>query len=777
MSVSIYTNIMSLNSQRHLGATQTALSKSLERLSSGLRINHAADDASGMAISEKLKGQISGLKRAAMNAQDGISMLQTAEGALGEVSSMLQRMRELAVQAANGTYTSNDRVELQKEVEQLKAEINRISTATEFNTKKLLNGDGTALWSASSNKISAIIRNNVAEGNYEVSLQANKIGQSQIFKTDIMTLQEGKIGAEIVKASSNNTNVSEVSNPISMPTTGTAYFTVKISGGTTVSATGGVLGYYHQAGSGWQINDISANATISKSVYIELEATSPKSFVANIYDAKTGTLLFENVKDAYSATSTFDITTASDTVVKTGLGITAGETLRVNIDTSIGTIQAGDKALVYISRQVSAATTTNLSSGSGTIKITKGPDNLTDGPLLVFTAKDSLTSSANDTNVTVAYLSIDAKTGNINKGTIDFNFSKTSTGATSPGSFQLGVAGGGEAATSTTKLKDVSRFIDADGNNLFENKQELTIWGNGKSATIYLEGDDTISDFETKLTDAIVNKLNLGSTDEQVNSHLVDYISMPSSVGNRTVKGTFVIQTALTGEQGEIAFSGDQRLINALSLAQIQESIANTTLVTVKNAHTGALIGTDETGNDRVNGIIQGIELLVDSRATVQSYWDTTSETIKFQANPNANEKHYLHVVDNSTDLQIGANQGQTLSVSIPQLDVKGLGIENVYLVSQDLAARAIPDIDNALNQVVTIRATIGSQINRLDHTVQNLNVAFENMSASESRITDLDVAAEMSEFTRAQILSQAGTAMLAQANKIPQMALQLLQG
>jgi len=76
--------------------------------------------------------------------------------------------------------------------------------------------------------------------------------------------------------------------------------------------------------------------------------------------------------------------------------------------------------------------------------------------------------------------------------------------------------------------------------------------------------------------------------------------------------------------------------------------------------------------------------------------------------------------------LQIGANQGQTLSVSIPQLDVKGLGIENVYLVSQDLAARAIPDIDNALNQVVTIRATIGSQINRLDHTVQNLNVAFE---------------------------------------------------
>jgi flagellin len=133
--------------------------------------------------------------------------------------------------------------------------------------------------------------------------------------------------------------------------------------------------------------------------------------------------------------------------------------------------------------------------------------------------------------------------------------------------------------------------------------------------------------------------------------------------------------------------------------------------------------------------------------------------------------------VDNSTDLQIGPNQGQTLSVSIPQLDVRGLGIDNVYVVSQKLAERAIPDVDNALGQVVTIRATIGSQINRLEHTISNLNVAHENMTASESRIRDLDMAEEMSIFTRNQILSQAGIAMLSQANQIPQMALQLLQG
>ncbi|MEF3254668.1 MAG: flagellin, partial [Deferribacterales bacterium] len=220
MAVTIYNNLMSLNSQRHVGISNTMLGKSLERLSSGLRINHASDDASGMAISEKLRGQISGIKRAVMNAQDGISMLQTAEGALEEVSSMLQRMRELAVQAANGTYTTNDRGELQKEVEQLKAEINRISSATEFNTKKLLNGDSTALWSASDSKISALIRGRVAEGNYEITLKANKIGQNQVFKSDIMTLNEGAIGAQFTHSTANGTEIVEAYNPTSLWATG-----------------------------------------------------------------------------------------------------------------------------------------------------------------------------------------------------------------------------------------------------------------------------------------------------------------------------------------------------------------------------------------------------------------------------------------------------------------------------------------------------------------------------------------------------------------------------
>lgn len=133
-------NIAALNTYRQLSTNTTNTSKSLEKLSSGLRINRAGDDAAGLAISEKMRGQIRGLDQASRNANDGISLIQTAEGALAETHSILQRMRELAVQSANDTNTESDRIEIQKEINQLTKEVDRISTDTEFNTKKLLDG-------------------------------------------------------------------------------------------------------------------------------------------------------------------------------------------------------------------------------------------------------------------------------------------------------------------------------------------------------------------------------------------------------------------------------------------------------------------------------------------------------------------------------------------------------------------------------------------------------------------------------------------------------------
>ncbi len=140
MGLTINTNIMALNAQHRLAMTSLEQAKTLEKLSSGLRINRAADDAAGLAVSEKLRSQIRGTNQAMRNAQDGISMIQTAEGALEEVHSMLQRMRELAVQAANDTYSNDDRKAIDNELQALKTEINAISTRTKFNGKSLLTG-------------------------------------------------------------------------------------------------------------------------------------------------------------------------------------------------------------------------------------------------------------------------------------------------------------------------------------------------------------------------------------------------------------------------------------------------------------------------------------------------------------------------------------------------------------------------------------------------------------------------------------------------------------
>jgi flagellin len=134
-------NIAALNTHRQLSTASTNQSKSMEKLASGLRINKAGDDAAGLAISEKMRGQIRGLEQGSRNAQDAISLIQTAEGGLNETHDILQRMRELAVQSANDTNTNDDRTELQKEVSQLRNEIDRIANNTDFNTKTLLKGD------------------------------------------------------------------------------------------------------------------------------------------------------------------------------------------------------------------------------------------------------------------------------------------------------------------------------------------------------------------------------------------------------------------------------------------------------------------------------------------------------------------------------------------------------------------------------------------------------------------------------------------------------------
>ena len=158
-------NMNALNAHRNMNVNNTAAGKSMEKLSSGLRINRAGDDAAGLAISEKMRGQIRGLTQASRNSADGISMIQTAEGALNETTNILQRMRELAVQASNDTNTTSDREEIQKEINALTEEVDRIANNTEFNTQKLLNG-------SKSGEAGDLVREEVTavEGQFKINL-------------------------------------------------------------------------------------------------------------------------------------------------------------------------------------------------------------------------------------------------------------------------------------------------------------------------------------------------------------------------------------------------------------------------------------------------------------------------------------------------------------------------------------------------------------------------------------------------------------------------------
>ena len=191
-------NMTAMNANRNLGVTTGSLAKSTEKLSSGYKINRAGDNAAGLAISEKMRGQIRGLDQASSNAEDGISLIQTAEGALTETHSIIQRMRELAVQSASDTNTDDDRTQIQNEIDQLTQEVDRIANTTEFNTKKLLNGDrtGAVNQKEGTNKIEGTFTNSL------VKVDTTSDDLKTAFNTDVIRIElnkdadsEGKVGA------------------------------------------------------------------------------------------------------------------------------------------------------------------------------------------------------------------------------------------------------------------------------------------------------------------------------------------------------------------------------------------------------------------------------------------------------------------------------------------------------------------------------------------------------------------------------------------------------
>lgn len=680
-------NIPALNTYNKLVLNNQGMSKALEKLSSGMRINKAADDAAGLAISEKMRSQIRGLDQASRNAQDGISFIQTAEGALNETHAILQRMRELSVQAANGTYTAQDRMQIQKEIDQLTSEIDRIAGTTQFNGKNLLDGTSSALVSTDKISTRVFMRDGLRQldqfgqkapggGNYRIEILADP-GRAEVQKSDIMRIK---------------------------------HETVMVSGGTaSYDALGGATGL---------------------SVAVLQDFVGPSGVMLN---------QVEILIQSGALGQTFS---ASATAADTGI-----VTITVNLE--IGAGGTPNSGLVMTTNQ-------DLYESIMALK---------------------LDSAGVMSGLNVSYfmdLRIEDGGAGITSGAVYFTGTNDGFAATK-------IERVGQIALESTRLYDIEEFWDSSGNFILANPQTLNlVQGDGQKAYITLFDTDTIGSVRDKLNEAIYS--NLGQkliVDSSVSkSSFVSYDpwGVPDT-SLETVPGTFVIRSAMSGNDGRITFIGDDPTLRALSLQTIQKSTETQFTVNVYDAHSNQQLAKNVqiSGNNLIGVINKDVDVQFSSNSGVRVTWDATTESFVFSGTT-APAETFVHISDNTTVFHIGANQKQDIGVGIGNMGSRSLGVNNILVNSNELANASIGKIDAAIFRVSAERAKLGALQNRLEHTINNLSVTSENLSASESRIRDVDMAKEMMNFTRFNILQQAATAMLAQANQMPQTVLQLLR-
>ena len=340
----INNNIMAMNTHRQLGINANGVSKSIEKLSSGYRINRAGDDAAGLAISEKMRGQIRGLNQASRNAQDAISLVQTAEGALNETHAILQRMRELAVQAANDTNTDSDRGELQKEIDQLTKEIDRIANTTEFNTLKLLDGSKKGLVEAEDSK--ATLQNN-SHVSFTLGTVATNIADS--FTVVITAKQEGTT----FNAGNFDVSVVGTSTVPTLNSDGIVY------GGATIALTGGNLASM-SAGESITISvrkAITANPKVEDALSMQIGANSGQNILIGISSMSAKELGLRDANEKALDITTAKKATGAITQINNALEFVSSERSKLgaiqnrlehtikNLDTAAENLQASESRI------------------------------------------------------------------------------------------------------------------------------------------------------------------------------------------------------------------------------------------------------------------------------------------------------------------------------------------------------------------------------------------------------------------------------------------------
>jgi flagellin-like hook-associated protein FlgL len=395
-------------------------------------------------------------------------------------------------------------------------------------------------------------------------------------------------------------------------------------------------------------------------------------------------------------------------------------------------------------------------------------------------------TNAADSNMTLGIMELDACTGLVHDTKIvtagaavangTATFQTTAKDAVSYSQSQSI----GDVAEATTKLYDTDKFWDASGNFILENPATITlVQGDGQKASFTISAADTFGSVRDKLNAAIAEGLGQESLVGSANADkFVSFVDSACASGLEAVKGTFVIRSAVAGKQGEITFVGDDSVISALSLATIQKSANNNFTVDVKDAHTLCTVASDVTtaDNNLIGVVHQNVDVQFAASTGIKATWNDATKNFVLAGGVANSCETFVHLADRTMVFHIGANQKQDIGVGIGNMGTASLGIDNVQVTSNTLANEAIGKIDRAINRVSSQRATLGAVQNRLDHTINNLSVTYENLTAAESRIRDVDMAKQMMEFTKYNILSQAATAMLAQANQLPQNVLQLLR-
>ena len=672
----INTNIASLNAQRNLNGSQSSLNVALQRLSTGLRINSAKDDAAGLAISERFSAQIRGINQAARNANDGISLTQTAEGSLSAISDNLQRIRELAVQSANATNSSADRAALQQEVTQLVAEIDRVAAQTEFNGIKLLDGSFTS--------------------------------------------QQFQVGANAGQTIS-------ISSIQSATQTDLGLSSGAVAG---VAVTGALAA-----------GDLTINGTD-----VGVAARNAATIAASINSNVSGV----------TATATNSVTAAFGTITNTGSATTTGTTMTGAA--SAGNLVLNGTSISLTGLDGARAIADAINAQQGTTGVSASTVNATSGSLGAFTAADF--SAAGETftltvgGVTVYSETAGAGTDTVTAGEID--------GALGNATVLANLSSAGISFTGTAAGGDLT-FSKSNGQNLVLNLESDAVTVAGGFANL-AAGD----------TDTYRGSVNLSSTSVfTVAGTSATVVSAGLEAGTYGPAGNYELQVGDGSTTATLSFNFAGGAYG-MSLTADEVTSAINSSTTLQGMGISATVSNGSITVTAADG--RNISLFERENAATANF-DADSDTAGFtdavasQTGGSAVTQYGRVSLASSNPIVIaGAAPGDAGFTA--DTYTTALSISTV-----DAANSALTAVDNALSLINSSRAQLGAIQNRFTSTISNLQTTGENLTASRSRIQDADFAAETAAMTKAQILQQAGVAILAQANALPNNVLALLRG